>query len=266
LDLDPATIVRKGRLQPGRMFLVDLEEHRIIEDEEIKGTLAEEHPYDEWLHAGLIQFEDLPDREHIVHTHASVTRPQQACGYTDEELRILLTPMAKTGAEPIGSMGTDSPIAAISEKPRLLFDYFSQLFAQVTNPPLDAIREELVTSLAGSIGPEANLLQPGPASCRQLVLPFPVITNDELTKIRHVNRDGDLPGYATHVTRGLYHVEGGGEALAERLDEMCAEVSEAIAAGARIIVLSDRHSTAELAPIPSLLMTGAIHHHLVREK
>ena len=163
-------------------------------------------------------------------------------------------------------MGTDTPIAALSDRPRLLFDYFAQLFAQVTNPPLDAIREELVTSLSGTIGPEANLLEPTPASCRQLVLPFPVITNDELAKIRHINRDGDLPGYATHVSRGLYAVEGGGEALADRLDEICAEVSAAIADGARIIVLSDRHSTAELAPIPSLLLTGAVHHHLVREK
>ncbi|HZJ04188.1 MAG TPA: glutamate synthase large subunit [Nocardioidaceae bacterium] len=266
LDIDPATVVRKGRLQPGRMFLVDLEEHRVIEDEEVKSQLAEEHPYDEWLHAGLIRLEDLPDREHIVHTHASVTRRQQIFGYTEEELRVLLTPMAKTAAEPLGSMGTDTPIAALSKRPRLLFDYFSQLFAQVTNPPLDAIREELVTSLLGTIGPEPNLLETGPASCRQVVLPFPVIDNDALTKLRHINRDGDLPGYSTYVSRGLYHVEGGGEALADRIDEICAEVSAAIAGGCRIIVLSDRHSTAELAPIPTLLLTGAVHHHLVREK
>ena len=266
LDIDPAKIVRKGRLQPGRMFLVDTDEHRIIEDEEIKAELAAEHPYDEWLHGGLIHLDDIPEREHIIHTHASVTRRQQVFGYTEEELRVLLTPMANTGAEPIGSMGTDTPIAALSDKPRLLFDYFSQLFAQVTNPPLDAIREELVTSLYGSIGPEANLLAPTPASCRQVVLPFPVISNDDLTKIRHINRDGDMPGFITHVSRGLYDVEGGGAAMARRIDEICTEVSEAIAGGARIIVLSDRHSTAELAPIPSLLLTGAVHHHLVREK
>jgi len=266
LDLDPATIVRKGRLQPGKMFLVDTDEHRIIEDEEIKAELASLHPYDEWLHAGLIHLDDVPNREHIVHTHASVTRRQQVFGYTEEELRVLLTPMANTGMEPIGSMGTDTPIAALSEKPRLLFDYFAQLFAQVTNPPLDAIREELVTSLNGSIGPEANLLQPTPASCRQVVLPFPVISNDDLAKIRHINRDGDMPGFITHVSRGLYDVHGGGDAMAARIEEICAEVSEAIAGGARIIVLSDRHSTADLAPIPSLLLTGAVHHHLVREK
>ncbi len=266
LDLDPATITRKGRLQPGRMFLVDTDEHRIIEDDEIKSDLAADNPYDEWLHGGLIHLADLPEREHIVHTHASVTRRQQIFGYTEEQLRILLTPMANTGAEPIGSMGTDTPVAALSDKPRLLFDYFSQLFAQVTNPPLDAIREELVTSLAGTIGPEANLLEPAPASCRQVVLPFPVISNDDLVKIRHVNRDGDMPGFITHVSRGLYDVERGGAAMAERIDEICAEVSSAIADGARVIVLSDRHATQEQAPIPSLLLTGAVHHHLVREK
>jgi glutamate synthase (NADPH/NADH) large chain len=266
LDIDPATVVRKGRLQPGKMFLVDTGEHRIIEDEEIKAELATEHPYAEWLHAGLVHLDDVPEREHVVHTHASVTRRQQIFGYTEEELRVLLTPMANAGAEPIGSMGTDTPIAALSSKPRLLFDYFAQLFAQVTNPPLDAIREELVTSLNGSIGPEANLLEPQPASCRQIVLPFPVFSNDDLAKIRHINRDGDMPGFQTHVSRGLYEVEGGGEAMARRLDEICAEVSQAIGEGARIIVLSDRHATQELAPIPSLLLTAAIHHHLVRER
>lgn len=266
LDLDPSSIVRKGRLEPGRMFLVDTEEHRIVEDDEVKSELAAEHPYDEWLHAGMIKLGDIAEREHIVHSHASVTRRQQIFGYTEEELRVLLTPMANTGAEPIGSMGTDTPVAVLSDRPRLLFDYFSQLFAQVTNPPLDAIREELVTSLYGSIGPESNLLEPAPASCRQVVLPFPVIDNDELAKIRHINREGDHPGFITHVARGLYEVSGGGEALARRLEEICQEVSEAIADGARIIVLSDRHSQADLAPIPSLLLTAAVHHHLVREK
>ena len=266
LDLDQSTITRKGRLEPGKMFLLDLDSHRIVEDSEIKDALASAHPYDEWLYSGLIRFDDLPDLEHIVHTHASVTRRQQVFGYTEEELRILVTPMARTGLEPIGSMGTDTPIAAISARPRLLFDYFTQLFAQVTNPPLDAIREELVTSLAGTIGPERNLLEPSAASCRMLQLPFPVIDNDELAKIRHMNRNGDLPGFDVHIVRGLYDVHGGGEALGAKLDEICEEVSKAIAGGARIIVLSDRHSNSELAPIPSLLLTGAVHHHLVREK
>ncbi len=266
LDIPQDKVVRKGRLQPGKMFLVDTEEHRIIEDEEIKDELASEHPYDEWLHAGLIKLADIADREHVIHSHASVTRRQQIFGYTEEELRVILTPMANTSAEPIGSMGTDTPVAVLSDRPRLLFDYFAQLFAQVTNPPLDAIREELVTSLNGTIGPEANLLDPTPASCRQVVLPFPVITNDELVKIRHINRDGDMPGFIAHVSRGLYDVAGGGEALAARLDEICAEVSQAIEDGARVIVLSDRHADATKAPIPSLLLTAAVHHHLVREK
>jgi glutamate synthase (NADPH/NADH) large chain len=174
--------------------------------------------------------------------------------------------MARTGGEALGSMGTDTPIAVLSSRPRLLFDYFSQLFAQVTNPPLDAIREEIVTSLAGTIGPQTNLLDPSPASCRRLQLPFPVIDNDELAKIRHMNRDGDMPGFAIHIVRGLYDVHGGGAALKAKLDEICAGVSEAIHHGARIILLSDRHSDADLAPIPSLLLTSAVHHHMVREK
>jgi glutamate synthase (NADPH/NADH) large chain len=174
--------------------------------------------------------------------------------------------MAKNGAEPLGSMGTDSPIAALSEKPRLLFDYFSQLFAQVTNPPLDAIREELVTSLGGSVGPEHNLLDPGPQSCRQISLAFPVIDNDELAKIIHVNVDDEYPGLSAYVVRGLFQVAGGGESLRKRLDEIAVEVSTAIAEGARIIVLSDRDGDAEDAPIPSLLLTSAVHHHLIREK
>jgi glutamate synthase (NADPH/NADH) large chain len=266
LDIDPAKVVRKGRLQPGRMFLVDTVSHRIVEDDEIKAAIAAENPYADWLDAGLIELADLPEREHIVHTHASVTRRQQTFGYTEEELRVLLAPMARAGAEPIGSMGTDSPIAALSDRPRLLFDYFTQLFAQVTNPPLDAIREELVTSLISTIGPSGNLLEPSPASCRNISLPFPVIDNDELAKLIHVNADGDLPGLKAATLSGLYRVTGGGEALAARLAEICAEADAAIEDGARLIVLSDRHSDAEHAPIPSLLLTSAVHHHLIRTK
>ncbi|MER7665068.1 MULTISPECIES: glutamate synthase large subunit [unclassified Streptomyces] len=266
LDIDPAKVVRKGRLQPGRMFLVDTAEHRIIEDDEIKAGLAAELPYQEWLEAGEIELEDLPEREHIVHTHASVTRRQQTFGYTEEELRIILAPMARTGGEPLGSMGTDSPIAALSERPRLLFDYFTQLFAQVTNPPLDAIREELVTSLRSSLGPAGNLLEPTAASCRSVTLPFPVIDNDELAKLIHINADGDMPGMKAATLSGLYRVSGGGDALAARIEEICAETDAAIEDGARLIVLSDRHSDAEHAPIPSLLLTSAVHHHLIRTK
>ncbi len=266
LDFKPESVVRKGRLQPGKMFLVDIDEGRIIEDDEIKQTLASAQPYGEWLSSGLVRLSDLPAREHIVYPHSSVVRRQRAFGYTEEEIRLIITPMARNGAEPLGSMGTDTPIAALSEKPRLLFDYFAQLFAQVTNPPLDAIREELVTSLGGSIGPEHNLLDPGPNSCRQISLQFPVIDNDELAKIINVNADGDQPGFVCHVVKGLFPIAGGGQGLAARIKEIRTEVSKAIEEGARIIVLSDRDGDAENAPIPSLLLTSAVHHHLIREK
>jgi glutamate synthase (NADPH/NADH) large chain len=266
LEIDPARIVRKGRLQPGRMFLVDTAAGRIVDDAELKAELAAENPYGDWLHAGMLNLANLPQREHIVHSHESVVRRQQTFGYTEEELRLIVAPMGRSGAEAIGSMGTDTPVAALSTRPRLLFDYFTQLFAQVTNPPLDAIREELVTSLTTATGPERNLLDPTPASCRQITLPFPVIDNDDLAKIVHINDDGDLPGFSARIVSGLYRTSGGGTGLAEALQRVRREVSEAIAAGARLIVLSDRDSDAELAPIPSLLLTSAVHHHLIREK
>jgi glutamate synthase (NADPH/NADH) large chain len=266
LDFDPATIVAKGRLQPGRMFLVDTAAGRIVEDDEIKAELAAQEPYDEWLHAGLMQLESLPEREHVVYTHDSVQRRQQTFGYTEEELKILIGPMARAGAEPLGSMGTDTPIATLSPRPRLLYDYFTQLFAQVTNPPLDAIREELVTSLSATIGPEGNLLEPTPASCRQIVLPHPVIDNDELAKILSIDEDGDMPGFQAVRVSGLYPVRDGAAGLKARLVEIMRGVSEAIEDGVRVLVLSDRDSNADLAPIPSLLLTAAVHQHLVREQ
>jgi glutamate synthase (NADPH/NADH) large chain len=277
LDIDPATVVRKGRLQPGRIFLADTGTGRIVEDEEVKAALAEEHPYEELLHAGQVHLNDLPPRERPLPAANELVTRQQMFGYTEEELRIILGPMARTGAEPIGSMGTDTPVAVLSDRPRLVFDYFSQMFAQVTNPPLDAIREELITSLAGTTGPERNLFEPSPASCRQVVLPFPVISDSDLAKIVHINSGGDLPGFAAHVVDGRYDAAGGGEALQQRLTEICWEISEAINEGARIIVLSDRgvadptmsgeaQSRANTAPIPSLMLTGAVHHHLIREK
>ena len=266
LDFEPNKVVRKGRLQPGKMFLVDIEAGRIIEDDEIKDQLADAAPYGQWLKSGIKKLAELPAREHIIYPHSSVMRRQRAFGYTEEELRILVTPMARNGMEALGSMGTDSPIAALSNKPRLIFDYFTQLFAQVTNPPLDAIREELVTSLGSTIGPEHNLLDPGPESCQQISLPFPVIDNDELAKIVNVNADGDFPGLESYVVRGLFPVSGDGNTLQLRIEEIKKEVSAAIAAGARIIVLSDRDGDAEDCPIPSLLLTAAVHHHLIREK
>ena len=266
IDVDPARVVRKGRLQPGRMFLIDTREGRIVSDDEIKDTLAAAAPYEQWLHDGLIEFDDLPEREHVVFSSESVLRRQQMFGYTHEELRVIVAPMALSGAEPIGSMGTDTPIAVLSERPRLLFDYFQQLFAQVTNPPLDAIREEVVTAVSSTIGPEANLLAPGPESCRQLALPFPIIDNDELARIVHANDDGAFPMLASHIVSGLFPVDSGGEGLRHRLDEICDEVAAAIDSGARVIVLSDRNADTVDAPIPSLLLTAAVHHHLVRTR
>ncbi|MCD2197779.1 glutamate synthase large subunit [Actinomycetospora endophytica] len=264
LEVDPADVVAKGRLQPGRMFLVDPRTGAgVLDDQAFKSELAAAEPYGEWLHAGLVRLDQLKAREHVVHTHESVMRRQQTFGYTEEELRVLLAPMARTGAEPLGSMGTDTPTAALSRRPRLLYDYFVQLFAQVTNPPLDAIREELVTCLARPIGAEQNLFHPGPASCRQVVLPYPVIDNDELAKLIHINDDGDMPGFAATVISGLYEVDGGEDALASALDRVCREASEAIADGKRILVLSDRDSDHRRAPIPALLLVSAVHHHLV---
>jgi glutamate synthase (NADPH/NADH) large chain len=293
VEIDQAKVVRKGRLQPGRMFLIDTAEGRIVEDDELKRTLAAAEPYGQWLDEGIVKLADLPEHEHIVYSHSSVLRRQQVFGYTHEEMKMLIAPMAKAGAEAIGSMGTDTPIAVLSDRPRLLFDYFQQLFAQVTNPPLDAIREEVVTSVGSTVGPEGNLLDPQPGSCRQLVLPFPIIDNDELAKIVHINDshgglrppwapqthrndiDGDLEddgptGRYAHLAcvtvDGLYRVAGGGLALRRALDAIRHEVGKAIDDGARIIVLSDRNSDEVYAPIPSLLLTAAVHHHLIREK
>ncbi|HWE88782.1 MAG TPA: glutamate synthase large subunit [Pseudonocardiaceae bacterium] len=266
LDIPPDQVVEKGRLQPGRMFLVDTVEGRIVDDDEVKGRLAAKEPYEEWLHAGHLYLDDLPEREHVMQSHDSVVRRQLAFGYTEEELRVLLAPMAEKGAEPIGSMGTDTPPAVLSQRSRLLYDYFKQNFAQVTNPPLDAIREEIVTSVSRIMGPEQNLLEPGPVSCRHILLPQPVIDNDELAKMIHINDDGDLPGFACVVLSGLYEVDGGGEALAAAVERVRREASEAIAAGARTLVLSDRDSNHRMAPIPSLLLVSAVHHHLIRTK
>ncbi len=266
VDIDPARVVKKGRLQPGRMFLVDTAKGRIVDDEEIKAELAAEHPYGEWLEQGLVHLHDLPDREHVVYSHESVLRRQGTFGYTHEELRLLVAPMARTGVEALGSMGTDTPVAVLSDRPRMLFDYFQQVFAQVTNPPLDAIREELVTSLSSTIGSEGNLLEPTADSCVQVELPFPIIDNDELAKLVHIDQDRDRPEFAAHVISGLYQVAGGGDALRDALDRVRQEASLAIEQEKRILVLSDRDSNREWAPIPSLLLTSAVHHHLIREK
>ena len=266
LDIEPSRIIKKGRMQPGRMLLVDTARGQIVDDEDIKSQLASEHPYAKWLEQGMTALVELPEVEHVVHSHDSVLRRQQMFGYTHEELKLIVAPMARSGAEPLGSMGTDTPIAVLSERSRLLFDYFQQLFAQVTNPPLDAIREEVVTSVARTIGPEGNVLAPSADSCRQLSMSFPIIDNDELAKIIHINDGGDRPHLQSVVISGLYRVGDGGDGLRTALDRVRKEASDAITSGARIIVLSDRNSDSVNAPIPSLLLTSAVHHHLIREK
>ncbi|EYR64009.1 glutamate synthase [Actinotalea ferrariae CF5-4] len=265
LDLDPSTIREKGRLEPGKMFLVDTGAGRIVEDKEIKAHLAAQRPYAQWVQDHSVFLDQLPEREHVQHSPASVRRRQRAFGYTEEELRVILTPMAASGAEPLGAMGSDTPIAVLSERPRLLFDYFTQMFAQVTNPPLDAIREELVTSIGGAIGPEPNLLSDVAEHARKLVLPFPVLDNDQLAKIVRIDRDPHLAGvFRTTTIKGLYRVDGGHEALEKRLEKIFAEVDQAVEEGVSFLVLSDRDSNADQAPIPSLLLSSAVHHHLLR--
>ncbi|NTY62984.1 glutamate synthase large subunit [Mycolicibacterium sphagni] len=266
LDIPPGEVVAKGRLEPGKMFLIDTAAGRIVSDDEIKDQLAAEHPYGEWLHAGLLDITTLPARTRVSPNHESVVRRQIAFGYTEEDLRIMLTPMAASGQEPLGSMGTDTPVAVLSQRPKLIYDYFVELFAQVTNPPLDAIREEIVTSMARVMGPEQNLLEPTAASCRQILLHWPVLDNDELNRIVHINDDGEQPGLKTAVLRSLYEVERGGEGLADAIEELRHRASEAIAKGARTLVISDRDSDHTRAPIPSLLAVAAVHHHLVRTK
>jgi glutamate synthase (NADPH/NADH) large chain len=262
VDIEPSKIVRKGRLQPGRMFLVDTAEGRIIEDDEIKTQISASEPWDSWLSQNRINLRDLPDREHIAHTTSSVNRRQRTFGYTEEELRVLLRPMAQFGTEPLGAMGSDTPIAAISDRPRLLFDYFVQQFAQVTNPPLDSIREQVVTSLSTGIGPERNLLSAGPNHAQQIIIDFPALSNDELAKIKHID---ELPGGGeAFVVRGLYRLSDGSVGLEQRLSKIYTEVDDAINEGATYLVLSDRDSNRDFAPIPSLLLTSAVHHHLIR--
>ncbi len=266
LDVPVDDVVAKGRLEPGKMFLVDTAHARIIPDEEIKGDLMNAEAYDEWLHAGLLDIATLPLRPVYQPNHNTVVRRQLSFGYTEEDLRVLLTPMASSGYEPLGSMGTDTPIAVLSKRSRLLYDYFVELFAQVTNPPLDAIREEIVTSMARVMGPEQNTLEPSAASCRQIMLHGPVLDKVGLAKIVHINDDGEHPGLATTVLSGLYEVDRGGEGLAAALEDLRTRASEAIAQGYRTLVISDRHTDREHAPIPSLLATAAVHHHLVRTK
>jgi glutamate synthase (NADPH/NADH) large chain len=267
LDIPPEHVVKKGRLEPGKIFLVDMEQGRIVPDEEIKAELASLAPYQEWLDAGLTHLDDLPPQFPLVPQHSSAVQQQRLFGYTEEDLRLIIAPMARNAVESLGSMGTDTPVPAISSRPRMLYEYFKQLFAQVTNPPLDANFEALVTSLNSTLGPEGNLLDPTAESCRQIVCPSPILTNEDLAKLRYID-DGDyaVAGYKTATFYCHYPVADGGAGLRDAIEYVRDAVSEAIGEGANIIILSDRYATDELAPIPALLITAAVHHHLVREK
>src|SRR5712664_3563067 len=269
LDIPPERILRKGRLQPGRMLLVDTEQGRIVEDEELKHQLANEHPYGQWLKDNLITLESIPV--------ARASRPwntrklrvplltrQQAFGYTSEDLRLLLTPMALDKNEAIGSMGTDTPLAVLSERPQLLYNYFKQLFAQVTNPPVDAIREALVMSTDTTVGPEANMLEPTAECARQIKLSSPILTNRELEKLKHLG-DAGFSGFRSITSPMLFSADEGRRGLEDALDSLCRRSSKAISEGFGIILLSDRGVTRDQAPIPALLAVSAIHHHLIRE-
>src|SRR5262252_3486546 len=260
LDLPADQILMKERLHPGRIFLVDTAKGRIVDDEEIKAQLAAEHPYADWLRDNLVHLEELRTHDVPAPDHATVLTRQIAFGYTHEDLRIILGPMAKNGEEPVGSMGTDTSLAVLSNRPRPLYDYFKQLFAQVTNPPLDQIREELVTSMESTVGPERNLLVPEPESCRQIVLKDPVITNEELAKLAHVSERG----FKALTLPMLFPAASGAAGLERALEGLKHAASKAIAEGASIVILSDRGLTREQAAIPSLLATAAVHHHLVR--
>ena len=262
LDIPADRVVVKERLHPGRIFLVDTAQGRIISDDEVKDQLAREHPYGEWVRQHLIRIEDVPPAPYLpAPDHATVLGRQHVFGYTQEDVMLLLAPMARTGEEPIGSMGTDTPLAVLSDKPRLLYDYFKQLFAQVTNPPLDAIREALVTSMESTIGPERNLLRAEPESCRQIAITYPIIDNDELAKLRHI----DLEGFRTVTLSMLYPPQEGGAGLERAMDRLLAQASEAVESGHTILILSDRGVNETVAPIPSLLATAGVHHHLVRQ-
>jgi glutamate synthase (ferredoxin) len=262
LDIPPENIAIKERLHPGRIFLVDTVQGRIVSDEEIKRELASAQPYAEWLQGNLVDIEDLPSAPYLPPvSHEAVRRRQQAFGYTQEDLRILMAPMATAGEEAVGSMGTDTALAVLSDRPRMLYDYFAQLFAQVTNPPLDAIREELVTAMGSTIGPEGNLLDPRPESCHQIGIKYPVIDNSQLAKLRHLY----YPGFRSTTLPMVFDARQDGQGLERAIEDLKRQASHAVDAGYNILILSDRAMDRDRAPIPSLLATAGVHHHLVRE-
>jgi glutamate synthase (NADPH/NADH) large chain len=265
VDIPADRVLKKGRLQPGRMLLIDTRAGRIIDDDELKHDLASQHPYRRWLDENLITLESLPSRLPATsNAPISLTTQQQVFGFTEEELRVLIGPMAQSGNEPVGSMGTDTPLAVLSERPQLLYNYFKQLFAQVTNPPVDAIREELIMSTDTTVGPEANMLEPSPECARQIRLASPILTNSELDKLKHLRDDG-YAGFRSVTLPMLFAVRKGRRGLELALEELCHSASQALTEGFGVIVLSDRGVTRKMAPVPALLAVSAIHHHLLRE-
>ncbi|MFO0877676.1 MAG: glutamate synthase large subunit [Gemmataceae bacterium] len=265
LDIPADRILHKGRLQPGRMFLVDLEEGRVIADDEIKTEIARQEPYAAWLRDNIISLEQLPPGPALHEPdHRTVLNRQQAFGYTSEDLKILLQPMAQIGTEAIGSMGNDAALAVLSDRPQLLYNYFKQLFAQVTNPPVDCIREEIIMSMETTIGSEYNLLDPTPRSARQIKLSSPILKNDDLDKLRRL--DGSDPQQFKSITLPiLYPVAEGSQGLETALADVCRQASEAITSGHDFIILSDRGIDKQHAAIPALLAVAGVHHHLIRE-
>ncbi len=268
LPIEPSNIERKGRLQPGRVFLVDVEQGRIIDDDELKETLSAAQPYEEWLDRHQISLDSFEAPASLTPSYGSVLRQQKSFGYSEEDLRLIIRHMALVGDEPIGSMGSDTRLPVLSTMPRSIFDYFTQLFAQVTNPPLDAIREELVTSTRVVIGGEENLLSESEEHCHQIVLPSPVLSGAELQKIRYVDEYPDVAGFRTAAIDGLFLAQGpgtGAERLARALDDVTNEVVQKVRSGVNVVILSDRGNSASHAAIPSLLLTSAVHHRLVDE-
>ena len=261
LPVEPERIAVKGRLQPGKMFLVSLEEGRIIADEELKKKYSSAQPYGKWLEENHVLLKNLPEPAHVhEEDHSTILQRQQAFGYTFEDLRFIVGPMARDGMQPLGSMGTDTPLAVLSQKPQLLYNYFKQLFAQVTNPPIDPIREEIITSTEIMVGGEGNLLEPTPESARLVKMHYPILTNEELEKLRHINR----PGFKSVTLPILFKAADGAKGLAAALEKVFHAADKAVVDGANIVILSDRGVSATLAPIPALLAVSGLHHHLIR--
>ncbi|WP_434688510.1 glutamate synthase large subunit [Pseudanabaena minima] len=260
LQIEPERIESKGRLQPGRMFLVNMQEGRIVADEEIKHQIATEHPYRDWINQHMVEIASLKDAEVSAPEAIPLTQRQMAFGYSFEDLRLLLTPMARDGVEAVGAMGNDAPLAVLSNRPKLLYDYFQQLFAQVTNPPIDSIREEIITSAETTIGAERNLLKPEPESCHLIELKTPILSDAELAKLKHINEGG----FKSVTLSTLFAPKSGVSGLESAITEICAKADQAIADGVNILILSDRGVNPDNAPIPALLAVSGLHHHLIR--